>query len=142
MNATKKQPNSPAAKQAPAVNPAQKPVATGEKSSQYSIEWQGPLPPPGALRQFNEIIPDGADRIMKLVEGEQGHRHKIEARNSIVEAMIAIGGRVVGALLLVICVCAALWSAYMQFDWKIVLAFLGLPIVTLIGKFFSADRPK
>lgn len=79
---------------------------------------------------------------MKLVEGEQDHRHKLEGRNSIVEATIAIGGRVVGALLLVICVCAALWSAYMQFDWKIVLAFLGLPIVTLIGKFFSADRTK
>ncbi|MCK9515378.1 MAG: DUF2335 domain-containing protein [Ottowia sp.] len=31
-----------------------------------SAEWQGPLPPPGALQQFDQIIPDGAERIMQM----------------------------------------------------------------------------
>lgn len=34
----------------------------------------GPLPSPEELRQFNEIIPNGAERIMRMAEKEQdGH---------------------------------------------------------------------
>lgn len=59
----------------------------------------------------------------------------IEDRASKVEAAIAIGGRVVGALLLMMCIAAALWLAYMGYDWKVILALLSVPLVALIGKF-------
>ena len=39
-----------------------------------SAQWSGPLPPPGALDHFNRIIPDGANRIMLMIEQEQAHR--------------------------------------------------------------------
>lgn len=45
-----------------------------------SANWSGPLPPPGALQQFNVIIPNGAERIMAMVEQEQAHRIAIESK--------------------------------------------------------------
>ena len=49
--------------------------------SQVTMEasYAGPLPHPVLLRQFNEMIPNGADRIMKVFEGQSYHRIKIEA---------------------------------------------------------------
>jgi uncharacterized membrane protein len=38
----------------------------------------GPLPNPETLAQYNDIIPDGADRIMKMAEGQASHRQKLE----------------------------------------------------------------
>jgi hypothetical protein len=38
----------------------------------------GPLPSPDYLRDYNEIIPNGADRIKSLAEGEQTSRHILE----------------------------------------------------------------
>ena len=39
----------------------------------------GPIPPPGILAGYNSIIPDGADRVIKMAEREQAHRYNIEA---------------------------------------------------------------
>ena len=35
---------------------------TANGTSIVSAQWQGPLPPPGALEQFDRIIPNGAER--------------------------------------------------------------------------------
>lgn len=42
--------------------------------------FQGPIPPPSILRGYDEIIPDGAERIMTMAEDEQDHRHDLEKR--------------------------------------------------------------
>jgi uncharacterized membrane protein len=39
---------------------------------------QGPLPDPHTLKQYNEIIPNGADRVMKMAENQSAHRIEIE----------------------------------------------------------------
>lgn len=40
----------------------------------------GPLPDPESLIQYNSVIPDGADRIMKMAENQQRHRINIESK--------------------------------------------------------------
>lgn len=40
----------------------------------------GPLPDPEALRTYAELIPNGPDRIMAMVEREAAHRHEQEAQ--------------------------------------------------------------
>lgn len=42
--------------------------------------FQGPIPPPSILRGYDEIIPNGAERIMTMAEDEQEHRHDLEKR--------------------------------------------------------------
>ncbi len=40
--------------------------------------WQGPLPPACELQRYNEVLPGGADRLLKLVENQQNHRFQLE----------------------------------------------------------------
>lgn len=44
---------------------------------QQQISHSGPLPMAEEMRKYNEIIPQGADRIMKLAENEQRNRYAI-----------------------------------------------------------------
>ncbi|HQH25465.1 MAG TPA: DUF2335 domain-containing protein [Bacteroidales bacterium] len=36
--------------------------------------YSGPVPAPEALEKYNQVIPDGADRIMKMAENQSNHR--------------------------------------------------------------------
>lgn len=40
----------------------------------------GPLPPPEQLAKYNKIIPNGAERIMRIAENEQHHSITMEAK--------------------------------------------------------------
>lgn len=42
--------------------------------------FSGPIPPPDEMERFNEIIPNGADRIMVMAETQSTHRISIEDR--------------------------------------------------------------
>lgn len=44
-----------------------------------SMTWHGPVPPPAELKQYNEIIPDGANRILKMAEAQSAHRIELES---------------------------------------------------------------
>lgn len=44
---------------------------------QQQISHSGPLPMADEMRKYNEVIPHGADRIMKLAENEQKNRYSI-----------------------------------------------------------------
>jgi uncharacterized membrane protein len=48
--------------------------------------FSGPLPPPTILEGYNQIIPNGAERIMAMTERNQSHRHDIE--NRVIEGNI------------------------------------------------------
>lgn len=50
----------------------------------HASHYSGPIPPPELLRQFDEIIPNGADRIFKMTEEQSAHRREIE--KSVVDA--------------------------------------------------------
>jgi len=41
-------------------------------------QFSGPIPPPAVLREYNLILPDAANRIIKMAEDEAGHRRRIE----------------------------------------------------------------
>lgn len=105
-----------------------------------AAQWQGPLPPPGALQQFDNIIPNGAERIMVMCEKEQAARIASERRISIAEIAIEGGGRIVGATLVLACVAVAAWSIHAGADWKVTLGFLSVPVMGAAAKLF--DRRK
>lgn len=52
-----------------------------------SVQFSGPLPPPGLLEKYNEVIPNGAERIMAMAEKQGAHRESLEAQ--VVAANIA-----------------------------------------------------
>ncbi|MFO0016390.1 MAG: DUF2335 domain-containing protein [Synechococcaceae cyanobacterium] len=50
----------------------------GPLAVEASYSFMGPIPPPGILAGYNNVIPNGADRVIKMAEQEQAHRHNIE----------------------------------------------------------------
>lgn len=57
----------------------QQEIETAEVSIQQS-SWSGPLPPPQALHEFDQVVPGGAERIMAAWEKETAHRQALEKR--------------------------------------------------------------
>jgi uncharacterized membrane protein len=42
--------------------------------------FSGPLPLPGLIAKYDEIIPNGAERIMAMAERQSAHREQLEKR--------------------------------------------------------------
>jgi uncharacterized membrane protein len=40
----------------------------------------GPIPAPGEIGEYERILPGSADRIIKMAEKEQDHRHQLQLR--------------------------------------------------------------
>ena len=42
------------------------------------MQYQGPLPPPQLMREYNDLVPGGAERIFAVFEKQVEHRHLLE----------------------------------------------------------------
>lgn len=52
---------------------------TSVQVTETMVVRRGPLPDPEDLARYGQIIPDGADRIMRMAEDQSKHRIAIEA---------------------------------------------------------------
>lgn len=93
----------------------------------------GPLPPPETLARYNEIIPDGADRLLKLVEHQQEHRIRIESIVVSSQQRQSLTGQI---LAFIIAVVGLLVCAYMAVHGAEAVA--GILATTLIGSLVYA----
>lgn len=66
----------PVAKRSQPQNNNQPPNHT--QISVQSHMWKAPLPPPAVLEEFNRVVDNGAERIVKAWEDETAHRRKME----------------------------------------------------------------
>lgn len=64
------------------------------------VEFSGPLPHPQLLAQYNEAVPNGADRIVKLTENQAEHRQAIESRGQLFTFALAVIALVGGIVLI------------------------------------------
>ncbi len=67
----------------PISTPAKQIISQRLEVSQYN----GPLPNPEIVARYDEVLPGSAERTFRMVESEQEHRHKMQARQ--LEAEIA-----------------------------------------------------
>jgi len=58
---------------------------------QISKYHSGPLPDPETLEGYSRLIEGGAERMMRMVEQEQSHRHQRES--SLVSSHISLASR-------------------------------------------------
>lgn len=98
-----------------------------------SQQWSGPLPPPAALEHFDRVIPNGADRIMRLVEQEQQHR--IDYDNLVLRATIkdTQRGHWLGGLISIAAVCGAVLSVHLGAHPAVSIALVSVPVGTIIN---------
>lgn len=104
----------------------------GAQQGLVSQQWAGPLPPPGALAQFDSIIPNGAERIMAMVEREQQHR--IDQESAILNATIrdTRRGHWIGGAVSILALAGCVLSVYLGAHPAVSVALVSLPVVAII----------
>lgn len=63
--------------------------------------FSGPLPPPEALREYNDVVPGGAERILRMAEDQSAHRRQLESsvlRHDVRSRYLGIGAALFVAL--------------------------------------------
>ena len=45
----------------------------------HGAMWAGPIPPPELLAEYDQVIPNGAERILSMAEKQSDHRMRMEA---------------------------------------------------------------
>jgi uncharacterized membrane protein len=62
----------------------------------FMAQYSGPLPPPNILKDYNEVVSNGAERIMVMAEEQSKHRRALEtkalhtdSRNSLLGVIFA-----------------------------------------------------
>jgi uncharacterized membrane protein len=107
-----------------------KPAADTQVVSQ---QWSGPLPPPAALAQFEQLIPNGAERIMAMVEQEQAHRLITDREELSASIKDTRRGHFIGALIALAAIAASVYTASIGAHWSVSVALVGLPIAAIIN---------
>lgn len=96
-----------------------------------SRQRSGPLPPPDALARFNEIVPNGAERIFKMTEAEQAHRIAYENTGLVAAIAEAKRGQLLGAGISIFSLVSAIISIYWGAHWTVTVLLVGVPIMGL-----------
>ena len=68
-----------------AVPPASRTVAT--RSITSTTRFEGPIPPPAALADYDKVFPGCAERLVALAESQSAHRQELE--KTVVRANVA-----------------------------------------------------
>lgn len=110
-----------------------------------AMSFQGPLPPPELLAQYGEIIPNGAERIMALLEKQTNHRISIEAQLVHARVSTTSKGQLIAACLSVFFGLIAAFLGYTGHDILAgsigVTTIVGLAVVFVLGKEPGQHRP-
>ena len=99
---------------------------------------QGPIPAPDDLRQYEQVLPGLADRIVKMAESQINHQQRIEKEHFEFGARRSLAGLLAGFLISVFFLCAAVWLVLADHDTAgIILGsvdLVGLVTVFVLGR--------
>ena len=95
-------------------------------------QWKAPLPPPELLAQYNQCIPGGAERVLKMIEDEQAHR--INYENELLQIMSkdTKRGQWLGFGIAACAMLAAAVGSWLGMDYKVSIALVSLPVLGII----------
>lgn len=82
-----------------------------------AASYEGPIPPPAMLREYDLIIPNGADRILKMAESQLAHRQALESKVVSGDALRSWVGLIAGvtvALAILAVSGVLIWNGH---DW-------------------------
>ncbi|MDR1305347.1 MAG: DUF2335 domain-containing protein [Verrucomicrobiales bacterium] len=101
--------------------------------------YSGPIPPPEQLRQFNEIISNGADRIMKMAESQANQRMKTDGEIVRWQLFGNILGQVLAFLIAIGGLFATVYLAINNHEWVASIVG-GTTIVGLVAAFIKGQN--
>lgn len=88
------------------VTPQQKPARSSDVREGVIVQrgslHVGPIPAPDTLREYNDVIENGAERIMGSWERQMVHRQRIENRESWSEVLQRFGGLIASTAIILL----------------------------------------
>lgn len=87
----------------------------GDPASVVAVSetWSGPLPHPSDLVAYNDIVQDGAERILAMAESRAAHDRKMERLEQASEAKLAMWGQWLGLAVVLGVLILAAYMAYL-----------------------------
>jgi hypothetical protein len=108
------------------------PYSSGHELSLLGQMRSGPLPPPEELERIDQIVPGGADRLLRMAEKEQTHRIEDAKRGQYLGWSLAAGAVVAAA---VVSLCHG--------PWQVSVALVGIPVLGAVRALIQgAEREK
>ncbi|MBR5892581.1 MAG: DUF2335 domain-containing protein [Bacteroidaceae bacterium] len=102
-----------------------------------SETYSGPIPPPKALAEYEQIQPGAADRILKMAEKQQDHRMLLEKKAIFGQVEQSKRGQIFGFIIVFLCVAVAVFFAIKFEMLKFAATFLSVTMVILLGLFLN-----
>jgi uncharacterized membrane protein len=96
--------------------------------------FSGPIAHPKHLREYDEICPGAADRIISMAERNMAHHHSVQTMAVSSDISDARAGLWFGFAALVALIAGAAFSVWMN-NTALALAFLGTGAIGTIAKF-------
>ena len=98
--------------------------------------FSGPLPPPSMFREYENVLPGSAERILTMAEKEQEHR--VTWENKALDTVIHQGnlGQWFGLLIAFLCIGGAVYLALGGHRW-VAIALAVASAIGLVGHFIQ-----
>jgi uncharacterized membrane protein len=114
------------------------------RSAFISVErsFSGPLPSPEILQQYNNVLENGAERVVTMAENQSKHRMSLEDF-AIKRQIIQSGrGQIFGFILALICISSTVFLALKGHE-NLAIALgtstvIGLASIFVLGKIFQS----
>jgi uncharacterized membrane protein len=104
-------------------------------------EYSGPLPPPSALEHYNNIIPNGAERIMAMAEQQSRHRQELEKLALSTDSRNSLLGIISGFIIGLVTVISGGIIAYNGLVWPGTI-FGSVGLVGLVSVFIYGTKQR
>ena len=92
--------------------------------------WQGPFPPPDAIRSYEETLPGAFDRILKMAEeAQRAQRHSVFSAQELAAADTR-RGQCLGAAITALAMVGAAVCAWIGQPW-VAGGFLSVPVMAV-----------
>ena len=103
--------------------------------------YKSPMPPPDILKGYNDAIPNGADRILRMVENQSDHRIQIETTTITRELNQSGRGQNYGLIISLSFLAVSAALIYTGHDvagtFLGTIDLIGLVSVFILGKFYQ-----
>ena len=106
-------------------------------------QHSGPLPPADELKRYNEIVNNGAERIMIMAESQHNHRISIEAKVINSQQTESRRGQIIAAAIVILLIISGTWLGLSK-QTAVAVTIFGTTVLGVAGVFaagkFSQSR--
>ena len=102
--------------------------------TQRTATWSGPLPPPPVLKQYDDLVPGAAERMVRITESQAEHRIRMESAVILGDARRSAAGLIFAFILSLLIISLGAYAVIWGNPW-VGVAVIGINIAGLAGVF-------